>query len=80
VAVPTREGRVSSPARCQTQHQTTAEVWNNVQHGEAPAWEFARDQVWDGDYMEFEERDTEREEEKVRGRITLKIRVKEGKI
>lgn len=63
VAVPAGEGRVFSTARCQTQHQTIVEMWNNVQHEDAPAWEFAMEQVWARDYRAFEERDTERERE-----------------
>ena len=80
--MPAGEGRVAFTARCQTQHQTIAEVWNNVQHEDAPAWEFATEQVWDGDYMAFEGRDTEREGEgeTERGRITLKVRFKVGKL
>lgn len=61
VAVPAGEGRVSSAAGCQTPHQTTAEVWNDEQPDDAPAWEFATKQGWDGDDTAFEERDAERE-------------------
>lgn len=65
-AVPAGEGRISSTVRFQMQHQT-AEVWN-IKHEEAPAWEFAVEQVWDGDSVASEERDTEMQGEGERER------------